>query len=149
MERLDAAAATCAQQPFALFFVDLDGFKGLNDDAGHTAGDAFLVQLARALEGAVRAEDAVGRFGGDEFIVLASVRDLAGAHTLARHLLQAVRDCAAQQAGTAPISASIGYAFAPHDADQPMRLLQLADAAMYEAKRRGKNQAVHCTSPAC
>jgi diguanylate cyclase (GGDEF)-like protein/PAS domain S-box-containing protein len=140
MERLDAAASTCTVQPFALFFVDLDGFKALNDAQGHAAGDAMLVELARALQSAVRAEDAVGRFGGDEFLVLATVRDTAGAHALAGHLLRAIRGCA----GSYPASASIGYAMAPGDATQPLRLLQLADHAMYAAKRAGKNRVMHC-----
>ena len=145
MERLDSACAHGAQQAVALFFVDLDGFKALNDSAGHAAGDAFLVALARALEGAVRAEDAVGRFGGDEFLVLAAVRDLAGAHTLAQHLLDAVHACAASGVGSTGVSASIGYALTPHDATQPLRLLQLADGAMYSAKRQGKSRVVHCS----
>ncbi len=144
MERLDAAANACATQPLALFFVDLDGFKALNDAQGHAAGDAMLVELALALQQAVRAEDAVGRFGGDEFLVLATVRDAAGAHALAGHLLRAVQECAARCAGAQPVSASIGYALAPYDATQPLRLLQLADHAMYAAKRGGKNRVMHC-----
>jgi diguanylate cyclase (GGDEF)-like protein/PAS domain S-box-containing protein len=144
MERLDAAASACATQPVALFFVDLDGFKALNDAQGHAAGDAMLIELARALQGAVRAEDAVGRFGGDEFLVLATVRDAAGAHALASHLLQAVQECAARCAVAQPVSASIGYALAPNDATQALRLLQLADHAMYAAKRGGKNRVMHC-----
>ena len=144
MERLEAAAVACATQPVGLFFIDLDGFKALNDNRGHAAGDALLVQLAQALQQAVRAEDAVGRFGGDEFLVLAAVRDAAGAHSLAGHLLDAVRACT--QAGNEawPVSASIGYALAPLDATQPLRLLQLADHAMYAAKRAGKNRVMHC-----
>jgi diguanylate cyclase (GGDEF)-like protein/PAS domain S-box-containing protein len=144
MERLDAAAACCAVQPVALFFVDLDGFKALNDAQGHAAGDAMLIELARALQSAVRAEDAVGRFGGDEFLVLAAVRDAAGAHALAGHLLHAVQDCALRCAGAQPVSASIGYALAPNDTTQPLHLLQLADHAMYAAKRGGKNRVMHC-----
>lgn len=143
MERLDAATAASALQPVALFFVDLDGFKALNDAQGHAAGDAILVALAQALQQAVRAEDAVGRFGGDEFLVLADVRDVAGAHALAGHLLRAVQDSAALCASPQPVTASIGYALAPNDATQPLRLLQLADHAMYAAKRGGKNRAVH------
>jgi len=146
MERIDVAAASCNSQPVALFFIDLDGFKGLNDSHGHAAGDALLVALAQALQGAVRAEDAVGRFGGDEFIVLAAVRDEAGADTLAGHLHNAVRDCAALCPGAGHVSASIGYALAPHDATQPMRLLQLADGAMYAAKHAGKNRVMHCSA---
>lgn len=144
MERLDAATATCAVQPVALFFVDLDGFKALNDAAGHSAGDTVLVEVAKALQGAVRAEDGVGRFGGDEFLVLAAVRDTAGAHVLAGHLHAAVRSCVARCAAAHPVSASIGYALAPDDATQPLRLLQLADHAMYAAKRGGRNRVMHC-----
>lgn len=138
MDRLDSALATCDHGAVALFFVDLDGFKAVNDRLGHRAGDALLVGVAKALQGAVRAEDSVARFGGDEFLVLASVRDEAGAHTLALHMLEAVRNVAA-----GPVSASIGYALAPSDAKQPMRLLQMADEAMYAAKRLGKDRAMH------
>jgi len=145
MERLDAAAAACSAQPVALFFIDLDGFKGLNDAHGHAAGDVLLVSLAQALQDAVRLEDAVGRFGGDEFLVLAGVRDAAGASALAEHLLRAVRACTAKCPRAASVSASIGYALAPHDATQALRLLQLADSAMYEAKRSGKDRVMHCS----
>ena len=144
MERLDAGVANCSNQPVALFFVDLDGFKALNDAQGHAAGDAVLVAMAHALQDALRAEDAVGRFGGDEFLVLAGVRDAAGADALAGHLLEAVHHCAARCAGLQPVSASIGYALAPNDATQPLRLLQMADHAMYAAKRAGKNRVMHC-----
>jgi diguanylate cyclase (GGDEF)-like protein/PAS domain S-box-containing protein len=146
MERLEDAAARCNAQPVALFFIDLDSFKALNDGHGHAAGDVLLVSLAQALQQAVRLEDAVGRFGGDEFLVLASVRDAAGAAALAAHLLNAVRACAAQCPGAAGVSASIGYALAPHDSTQALRLLQLADAAMYEAKRAGKDRVMHCAA---
>jgi diguanylate cyclase (GGDEF)-like protein/PAS domain S-box-containing protein len=148
MERLDAAAAACTTHPVALFFIDLDGFKALNDAHGHAAGDVLLVSLTHALQQAVRLEDAVGRFGGDEFLVLAAVRDAAGAAALAEHLLRAVRECAAQCAGAAGVSASVGYALAPHDATQALRLLQLADMAMYGAKHAGKNRVLHCSAAA-
>jgi diguanylate cyclase (GGDEF)-like protein/PAS domain S-box-containing protein len=145
MQRLDAAAAACATHPVALFFIDLDGFKALNDAHGHAAGDSLLIALAQALQQAVRLEDAVGRFGGDEFLVLAAVRDPSGARKLAEHLLQAVRACAARCVGAAKVSASIGYALAPHDSTQALHLLQLADAAMYDAKRAGKDRVMHGT----
>lgn len=144
MERLDAAATQCEDRPVALFFIDLDCFKALNDVAGHAAGDALLVALARALQVAVRADDAVGRFGGDEFLVLASVHDVPGARKLAAHLLDAVHACAATCPAAQSVSASIGYALAPGDATNAMDLLRLADGAMYAAKRAGKSRVVHC-----
>jgi diguanylate cyclase (GGDEF)-like protein/PAS domain S-box-containing protein len=131
MDRVEAAMLEAPDTPVALFFVDLDGFKDVNDRLGHREGDRLLVSVGAALQGAVRAEDAVGRFGGDEFLVLARMRDAAGAHTLALHMLAAV-------------SASIGYALAPADAQHPMKLLQLADEAMYTAKHLGKDRVMHC-----
>lgn len=142
MDRLDAALAVSPRTPIALFFVDLDGFKAVNDRLGHREGDALLVEVAKGLQSAVRADDAVGRFGGDEFLVLAEVRNAAGALALASHMLDAVRRIAAGNG--AQVSASIGHALAPFDAQQPMKLLQLADDAMYAAKRLGKNRVVHC-----
>lgn len=145
MDHIDAAVARASQQPVALFFVDLDGFKAVNDALGHNQGDQLLVSVAKALQQAVRADDAVGRFGGDEFLVLAQVRDAAGGHVLALHLLDAVRAGCAGLADGPQVTASIGYALAPGDAKQPMRLLQLADDAMYAAKRQGKNRVMHGT----
>jgi diguanylate cyclase (GGDEF)-like protein/PAS domain S-box-containing protein len=151
MDRIEAALTDAAHKPVALFFVDLDGFKTVNDRFGHREGDALLVAVGTALQMSVRAEDAVGRFGGDEFLVLAAVRDPEGAHALALHMLAAVRALAASgQIPDAPadlVSASIGYALAPSDARHPLQLLQLADDAMYAAKRRGKNCAQHCGMP--
>lgn len=146
MDRIEAALADATRVPVALFFVDLDGFKSVNDRLGHREGDALLVRVAQALQSAVRADDAVGRFGGDEFLVLASVRNPAGAHTLALHMLEAVRCIAAGTPLAGSVSASIGYALAPADALHPMKLLQRADDAMYAAKRQGKNQVLHCAS---
>jgi diguanylate cyclase (GGDEF)-like protein len=144
MERLDAATMASTTQPVALFFVDLDGFKALNDAQGHAAGDAMLIELARSLQGAVRAEDAVGRFGGDEFLVLATVRDAAGAHALASHLLKAVQACAALR--RCATVCQHRHALAPYDTSQALHLLQLADHAMYAAKRGGKNRVAHCAA---
>jgi diguanylate cyclase (GGDEF)-like protein/PAS domain S-box-containing protein len=149
MDRVEAAMLDAAERPVALFFVDLDGFKSVNDRLGHQAGDQLLVDVAAALQSAVRAEDAVGRFGGDEFLALAAVRDAAGAHALALHMVAAVR-AVCGPLGVAPmISASIGYALAPADAQHPMKLLQLADDAMYAAKRLGKDRVVHYREATC
>ena len=150
MDRIEAALLDANDTPVALYFIDLDGFKAVNDQLGHRVGDALLEAVAKALQAAVRAEDAVGRFGGDEFLVLAQVRDTAGAQALALHMLDAVR--AVANAGVtmggvmAAVSASIGYALAPLDARNPMNLLQLAADAMYAATRRGKNGVRHCAA---
>lgn len=144
MDRVEAAAADVARQPIALYFVDLDGFKAVNDRLGHREGDALLVAVGAALQSAVRTEDAVGRFGGDEFLVMAKVHDADGAHALALHMLAAVEAIAGTGPLAGAVSASIGYALAPGDARQTLNLLQLADDAMYAAKRLGKNRAMHC-----
>ena len=153
MDRIEAALADAARTPLALFFVDLDGFKSVNDRHGHREGDAVLVAVAAALQQAVRAEDAVGRFGGDEFLVLAPVRDALGAQALALHMLEAISSVAVTGTPAAArcekVSASIGYALARADAQHPLALLQLADDAMYAAKRAGKNCVVHCASLSC
>ena len=153
LERIEAALLIAHDAaPAALYFVDLDGFKSVNDTFGHRQGDQLLAAVGAALQRAMRADDAVGRFGGDEFIVLASVRDTAGAAALARHLLEAVQGCNATLGGAAAaadgprVSASIGYALAPLDAHAALRLVQRADEAMYAAKRRGRDQVVYCGS---
>ena len=150
MDRIEAALTDAVQMPVALFFVDLDGFKAVNDQLGHHHGDALLIAVAAALQQSVRAEDAVGRFGGDEFLVLAAVRNVAGAQALAQHMLASIR-AAARAAALSPaafdaVSATIGYALAPGDAQHPLALLELADEAMYTAKRAGKNCVLHCAS---
>jgi diguanylate cyclase (GGDEF)-like protein/PAS domain S-box-containing protein len=147
MDRIEAALVDAVHTPVALFFIDLDGFKAVNDRLGHREGDALLVKAAQALQAAVRADDAVGRFGGDEFLVLASVRSPAGARALALHMLAALRRVAADTPGGG-ITASIGYALAPADAQHPMKLLQCADDAMYAAKRLGKDRVQHGPLPA-
>ncbi|MEO6030416.1 MAG: diguanylate cyclase [Burkholderiaceae bacterium] len=144
MDRIEAELADASRAPVALFFIDLDGFKAVNDHLGHHQGDKLLVAVGAALQAAVRAEDTVGRFGGDEFLVLAPLRDALGAQALAVHLLAAVRAATVDCPLPDVVSASIGYAIAPLDASHPLKLLQRADDAMYSAKRLGKNQALHC-----
>jgi diguanylate cyclase (GGDEF)-like protein/PAS domain S-box-containing protein len=145
IDRIEAALLTArAEAPVALYFVDLDGFKSVNDTLGHREGDKVLAAVGAALQRAMRVDDAVGRLGGDEFIVLAPVRDAAGASTLAQHLLSAVQGCNAAAFDAPRISASIGYALAPLDAINALKLVQRADDAMYAAKRQGRDQVVYC-----
>ena len=141
IERIERALADRRAGAVALFFVDLDGFKTVNDMLGHRDGDAVLARVAQALQSAVRSEDSVGRYGGDEFLVLARVPGRAAASAVAQQLIAAIRASSAGQADLAHVTASIGCALAPEDADSVLKLVQCADDAMYAAKRGGKNRA--------
>ena len=146
IDRIEEALADRRAGAVALFFVDLDGFKTVNDMLGHRDGDAVLARVAQALQSAVRNEDSVGRFGGDEFLVLARVPDRAAAGVVAHQLVAAIRAASAGQPALAQVTASIGYALAPDDAEAVLKLVQRADDAMYFAKRSGKNRAAHCSA---
>lgn len=140
MARIEEAMDTPSAGLVALYFVDLDGFKGVNDDFGHARGDELLVRVGQALKGVVRSDDAVGRFGGDEFLVLASVGDAEGAATLAQHLLRAIRSATHGSTLAGRVSASIGYELTVGGTQDPLTVLRRADEAMYAAKRLGKNR---------
>jgi diguanylate cyclase (GGDEF)-like protein/PAS domain S-box-containing protein len=146
IDRIEAALTDRRAGPVALFFVDLDGFKTVNDMLGHRDGDLVLARVAQALSSAVRAEDSVGRFGGDEFLVLARVPDREAAMAVAQQLVGAVRASAADPPALAQVTASVGYAMAPDDADTALKLVQRADDAMYFAKRSGKNRPADCST---
>jgi diguanylate cyclase (GGDEF)-like protein/PAS domain S-box-containing protein len=146
IDRLEQALVDRRAGEVALFFVDLDGFKTVNDMLGHRDGDAVLARVAQSLQAAVRSEDSVGRFGGDEFLVLARVPDRQAAEVIAQQLIAAIRASSAGQPALAQVSGSVGFALAPHDADSALKLVQRADDAMYFAKRAGKNRAAHCSA---
>jgi len=125
----------------AVFYLDIDGFKAVNDALGHTAGDALLVRLARVLQSATRQRDILARVGGDEFVVLMvdcgddnALRELAG------RLIARVREVGqAAFDGRFRIGVSIGIATYPDHAATIPELLDIADAAMYAAKRSGRS----------
>lgn len=146
IDRIEQALADRRAGAVALFFVDLDGFKTVNDVLGHRDGDAVLARVAQALQSAVRSDDSVGRFGGDEFLVLARVPDRQAASAVAQQLIGAIRASAAGQPALAQVTASVGFALAPEDADSVLKLVQRADDAMYFAKRSGKNRAADCSA---
>lgn len=125
----------------AVLFVDLDGFKAVNDTLGHAAGDAVLRRVASCLADNIRETDTVSRFGGDEFLVLlASVSGASDAAVMAAKMIAALADSGGARDGASRLSASIGIAIYPEDASDPNELIRCADGAMYRAKRRGPGQ---------
>jgi diguanylate cyclase (GGDEF)-like protein len=130
----------------ALLFLDLDAFKTINDSLGHGVGDELLVKVAGRLVDQVRPGDAVGRLGGDQFLVLARGCDSAEAATLAFRLQKSFSQPFAATGISVPLSASIGVAVARPGADDAAQLLSDADAAMYAAKASGRDN-VHLFSP--
>lgn len=125
----------------AVLYLDLDGFKAVNDNHGHAAGDLLLQQTARRLEGCVRAEDTVSRFGGDEFgIVLATVARQQDCELVATKILQALSAPFDLDGTMVHISASVGVALFPAHGHDIATLVAHADTAMYAAKHGGKNR---------
>lgn len=124
-----------SQRPCALLFVDLDGFKSINDSLGHAMGDAVLQATARAILGAVRQVDTVARLAGDEFTVLCeNVDSEDAAQQIAVKLQQAFEQPLDIQGKLYPVRASVGLSLFPRDAQDAHSLLATADAAMYRAK---------------
>jgi diguanylate cyclase len=150
-DRLQHAIAGAARHHgrLALLFVDLDDFKDINDQCGHAVGDQVLQQVAQRLLGVVRAADTVCRHGGDEFLVLLTeVVQPLDATLVADKLLAALAQPLQLAVQAAPVSASIGISLYPDDAVDARLLIQHADAAMYQAKRRGPGHVVAHGVPA-
>ncbi len=125
----------------AVLFVDLDGFKAVNDTFGHAAGDELLQIVAKRLKVAVRPGDHVARLGGDEFVViLESLHDAAEAAHVAARVVHAFQAGCHTAAGTAMVGTSVGISICPGDAHDVDTLLRHADIAMYEVKTSGKNR---------
>ena len=125
----------------AVLWIDLDGFKAVNDRFGHAAGDVLLQQVARRLEKKLRDSDTVARLGGDEFAVI--IPDIGQPEItlkIAQQLLATLAETFELPQGSASISGSIGVALFPQHAETPEALTQCADMAMYAAKHAGKNQ---------
>src|SRR5690606_39022862 len=124
----------------AVLVVDLDRFKSVNDTLGHATGDRLIKLCARRLEACVRESDTVARLGGDEFaIIQAGVEGEHEAQALCSRLLRALVEPFELDGHEIIITPSIGVALAPDDANEPDRLLQYADVALYRAKAEGRN----------
>jgi diguanylate cyclase (GGDEF)-like protein len=136
MERLKQMLVR-GRRDLAVVFIDIDRFKSINDQYGHSAGDDALRHVAAAVGMTARAEDTVARLGGDEFVVLAEGAERDDAVALAGRILAAIE---AEPAGSPGwrTSASIGVAVAGPDETDPSHLLSAADTAMYRAKDAGR-----------
>jgi len=129
-------------ESLAVLFIDLDGFKSVNDTLGHATGDQLLRETARRLRAAVRQSDLVARLGGDEFVVMVeSVSDRHGLQLLAAKILAAAGEPMRLQGHEVAVTASIGIAVFPDDGNDVSTLLANADMAMYRAKALGRNRA--------
>jgi len=124
----------------AVLFVDLDGFKNINDSLGHAAGDRVLQSVAKSLTSCVRRSDTVSRHGGDEFVVLLSeIKQPSDAGITARKILTAITEAPGSDHRDLQLTASIGLSTYPEDGEDAEILLKHADTAMYEGKKRGPN----------
>lgn len=143
-EQLDADLERVHErpEPWALLFLDLNGFKDVNDGLGHSVGDEVLRIIAKRLQGAIRPGDIVARFGGDEFCVLACVPEQDTAVTIAHRLREAVEAPTTVGGHTLRLSITVGIAYVGPDGT-PETLLRQADAAMYSAKSLGSGVAVY------
>jgi diguanylate cyclase (GGDEF)-like protein len=140
VQRLDHAILRCqrSDKVVAILFADLDHFKSINDTYGHHVGDELLIAVAGRLEGILRASDTLARLGGDEFVILCEDLDeQAQGATLAARVGAALAESFVLSEVEVQVSASVGIAFAGRGYQASEQVLQVADTAMYQAKRKG------------
>ena len=144
MERLGQAMVKAQREAnsVSVVFIDLDGFKPINDSLGHKAGDTLLKTMAERMQGCVRTADTVARLSGDEFVVLLE-EELSGDQSRALSIVERLQMTVAEPVSIADhrvrVSCSIGVATSPQDGIDPDALLTNADIAMYRAKQRGRD----------
>jgi diguanylate cyclase (GGDEF)-like protein len=143
IERLDAAClrARARGLPISLLFIDLDHFKEINDSFGHPAGDACLAAIIAPIQAELRQSDVIGRYGGEEFVVILSSADTAAAHPIAERILERVASVRVAGYGEPiALTCSIGVATSDMLGVWGEKLIAQADAAVYAAKRSGRNR---------
>ena len=127
-------------QPVAVVMMDLDNFKNVNDTYGHLVGDDALKMVTSVVQSAVRSSDVVGRYGGDEFMVILPETTREKTETIIERVTAELeeRDLRLADGSSIPVKCSIGYALFPQDAESPADLIAKADAALYQSKRMGR-----------
>ena len=134
----EAVRSRRADMILAVYLLDLDGFKPVNDRLGHDAGDELLVQVGQRLRHQLRHSDIVARLGGDEFVILADLPGETQATLLGRKLLDAFNSPFEVAGQACRVGVTVGFALAPQDGKDPVALLKRADAAMYAGKQAGR-----------
>ncbi|WP_219702910.1 diguanylate cyclase domain-containing protein [Marinomonas lutimaris] len=145
LDRLQASLtlAEREQAGLSVLFIDIDGFKDINDGYGHAVGDLLLQQIAKRLGACVRKSDTVGRLGGDEFlIILNKVSNTESATLVAEKIRAMLAEAFVIEGSSLLVSASIGVARYPENGKEPLDLVQSADHAMYQAKNYGGDKVV-------
>jgi diguanylate cyclase (GGDEF)-like protein len=144
MDRIDSEFRFAKRHrvPLSIVIFDIDHFKKINDTAGHIAGDQVLTALSRKVMEVIRAEDVFARYGGEEFAVICRAIEMGGAVTFAERLRDAVARTEFKHGNVLmPVTISCGVAGLPNiDVSEPLALIAAADAALYEAKRGGRNR---------
>jgi diguanylate cyclase (GGDEF)-like protein len=143
IERLDSACLRAAARklPISVLFLDLDHFKQINDTYGHAAGDACLAGIIPPIQAELRQSDVIGRYGGEEFVVILYGADAAAAQPIAERICRRVADIRIEgHAGPIQLTCSIGVAASDTLEVWGQHLIAHADTAVYAAKRSGRNQ---------
>ena len=138
------ALASRNKNAFAVIFIDLDGFKPVNDTYGHDAGDLLLKEIAQRLSRTVRESDIVARVGGDEFVIVTGeINRDSGAGLIARRIITIITAPVIIEGNSVSVGASIGISIFPSHGNDSESLIQMADQAMYRVKKTGKNSYAH------
>ncbi len=151
-ERLEAGIAHAQRNknPLGLLYIDLDGFKDVNDTFGHEAGDELLIKIGERMTSIVRKTDTVARLGGDEFAtILFEVNSREGIMTAGKKLIQEINKPIELSYGNVTVGASIGASVYPENTQDLEELVKLADQAMYVSKSKGKNMCTMSTNNSC
>ena len=141
-DRLTQTIATAQRnnEKFALFFIDLDQFKKINDSLGHHIGDNVLVEVAQRLQSSIREADTLARLGGDEFtVIVKNIKNPKDTVTVAQKIITLLKEPIATENHTLYTSTSIGISIFPDDTTNKEDLIKFADAAMYKAKEEGRD----------